>query len=147
MRDRRQCELRDHFTDLQHERRSVIEIQMFTRAVLEDGRRERSKRLAHFDQTVDVVAHACTAGICEDAARAERARPKLRAALEPTHDLPGRELSADCGEEVALALAEILGSNARPFEQECQVARSVLRPEIYVLQRRSTVPPPRLKSV
>ncbi len=53
-----------------------------------DGRRERPERLALLDHRVDPVAHLGAAGIGEDAAIAEGARPELHPAPMPRDDLP-----------------------------------------------------------
>ena len=84
-----------HVHDHQHERAVGVEVEPLARMLGEHARRVRSIRLAELDPPVERVLHARIARIGQDRSMAERARPELRAALEPADHLPGRDVRRD----------------------------------------------------
>ncbi len=98
----------------QHVRRVAVEVEPLVHVLAEHARRERPEALPILDLEVHHRLHLRRAGVAQDAAAAERARPELHAPLVEADDLlRGQELRHDARQLLAadapvgrLALAE-----------------------------------------
>src|SRR6185369_11634620 len=75
-----------HLTHEQHVRALAVEIEPLAGLLAQHRRREGPEALAELDLQVDAPPVLFVARVGEDAARTERARSPLHAALEPADD-------------------------------------------------------------
>src|SRR5262245_46967982 len=76
--------MRANLLDEQHERGLFLAFEDFARPLCENDRRERPEGLPVLHSLVQFVFHLALTRIRQNAAIAQRARPKLRTALEPS---------------------------------------------------------------
>src|SRR5580765_7971827 len=82
MGNRRKLKWRDNRASLQHERRWMVKVKVFARAVSEHRRSEGPERLALLDCRVDPIAHGCVARVCQDRTRSQSAWAEFHAAMQ-----------------------------------------------------------------